>query len=287
MTVHLALGQAHKKLKTLKTPDLDSEVLLSHVLKKPREHILAHPEQNLTGAQAREFARLVTRRAAHEPVAYLTRHKEFYGRDFYIDNRVHIPRPATEDLIDAIKAELSGQFDGTLADIGTGSGCIAVTLALEFPRARIFATDISDDALAVAMQNAQHHACIKAAPPLGATRPLVERITFFNGSLGEPLPEPVDIIAANLPYGWKDGWTDDAEVFFQPETSYLLGRDGLDAIRALMQQLPGILTKNGCAFLEFDPRQTEAIKKLAHEQGLSAGIIKDSAGFDRILALTK
>ena len=117
--------------------------------------------------------------------------------------------------------------------------------------------------------------------------PLMERITFFNGSLGKPLSKPVDVIAANLPYGWNNGWTDDAEVFFQPEISYLSGNDGLCDISALIRQLPKMLANNGRAFLEFDPRQAETIKKLASEKGLPAAIIKDSAGFERILALTK
>ncbi len=269
-----ALTGAREKLKHLETPDLDNEVLLSHVLKKPREHVLMHPEETLDEEHARAFDALIARRAEHEPIAYLTRHKEFYGRDFYVDERVHIPRSATEDLVDAVKRELPGQFDGTLADIGTGSGCIAVTLALEFPNASIIATDISKDALDVAKRNAHGHN-------------VASRIAFRQGSLGEPMTKRVDVIAANLPYGWKDGWTDDREVFFQPEISYLSSPDGLGAISELIKQLPGLLNKNGRAYLEFDPRQGAAIKKLAREKHSAAVIIKDASGFDRILALTK
>ncbi|MEK7189175.1 MAG: HemK/PrmC family methyltransferase [Patescibacteria group bacterium] len=307
MTIGEALADARAKLKRLETPDLDAEVLLAHVLKKPREFALTRPEQSLHDEQARAFDGLVARRAEREPVAYLIREKKFYGRRFYVDERVHIPKPSTEDLIDAIKRELPKQFDGVIADIGTGSGCIAVTLALEFPSARIIATDISDEALAVAEKNAEHHGRIEAASPPQATRPLMERIAFLIGSLGEPLHEPVDIIAANLPYGWRKGWTDDEEVVFQPEISYLGGADsdhpltpslikegesggrdalGLDAIAALMRQLHALLNKNGRAFLEFDPRQTERIKKLAAQCGVRCAIIKDLSGFDRVVRLT-
>jgi len=272
MTAHDLLADAYRELARLATPELDSEVLLAHVLKKPRAYLLSHPEKMLDDDESRAFGELVARRARHEPIAYITRHKEFYGRDFYVDKRVHIPRPATEDVIGAVARELPRDFGGAIADIGTGSGCIAVTLALEFPKTRVFGTDISTDALAVAQQNA--HA-------LGAS----ERITFLNGSLGEPLTTPVDVLVANLPYGWRTGWTRDREVFFQPNISYISGRDGLAAISTLAKQLPRLLAKNGRAYLEFDPRQTEAIKKLATQSGYAATIIKDIAGFDRIARL--
>ncbi|MBI2050839.1 MAG: peptide chain release factor N(5)-glutamine methyltransferase [Parcubacteria group bacterium] len=285
MMIREALLGARQKLMHLEAPGLDSEVLLAHVLAKPREHALLHPEEVLDDEQAGEFGALIARRANHEPVAYLVRRKEFYGRNFYVDQRVHIPRPATEDLVDAVKRELPPDFGGTIADIGTGSGCIAVTLALEFPAARVFVTDMNEDALAVARQNAEHHARIEATPPLGASLPLMERITFLHGSLGEPLTTPVDVLVANLPYGWQDGWTRDAEVLFQPDTSYLSGNDGLRDISKLIQQLPRLLTKNGRAYLEFDPRQTAAIKKLAGRAGYAATITRDMAGFERIVRL--
>ncbi len=295
MMVLQALSDARKTLSHLETPGLDSEVLLAHVLGCGRERVLMHPEEVLHDAGSRAFVALVARRAEHEPVAYLTGRKEFYGRQFYVDRRVHIPRPATEDVVDAVKRELSRDFEGTLADIGTGSGCIAVTLALEFPKTRVVATDISEDALAVARQNAEHQGRIEATPPLGASRPLMERITFLHGSLGEPITVPVDVLVANLPYGWKDGWTRDREVFFQPEISYWGGADpsgilgtgssGLGAIAALIRQLPKLLSEHGRAFLEFDPRQTQAIKKLAGRAKYAATITRDTAGFERIVRL--
>ncbi|MDP3995424.1 MAG: HemK/PrmC family methyltransferase [bacterium] len=284
MTVHSLLAGAYRNLAHLETPELDAEVLLGHVLAKPRAFLFAHPEHPITREQARDFEALAARRSTHAPIAYLTGTKEFYGRNFLVDSRVHIPKPATEDLIDAIKRDISEHFDGAFADIGTGSGCIAITLALEFPNASIIATDISDGALAVARTNAN---------ALGAA----SRITFLNRPGGGPFKNKVDIVAANLPYGWQGGWTRDAEVLFQPEISYLGGVDpsgilgtgssGLDAIAALIRQLPHMLAKNGRAYLEFDPRQTDAIKKLASENGYESVIIKDSAGFDRIAALAK
>ncbi|MDP1709880.1 MAG: HemK/PrmC family methyltransferase, partial [Candidatus Komeilibacteria bacterium] len=221
------LQSGYNKLKHLKTALLDSEVLLSFVLQKPRAYILAHPEDEVPNDKVEQFNNLIARRAAHEPVAYLINQKEFYNQNFYVDKRVHIPRPSTEDLIDCIKKIIPPDFIGTIADIGTGSGCIAVTLALEYPRAKIIATDISDEALKVVRQNARD---------LGANK-----IEFLCGDLLSPLPGPIDVIVSNPPYGWParsgsaragepQDWSDDPEIFFQPKISYESGTDGLAAI---------------------------------------------------------
>ncbi|OJI06257.1 protein-(glutamine-N5) methyltransferase, release factor-specific [bacterium CG10_46_32] len=272
MTIQELLCHAYKELAHLETPHLDAEIILAHVLKKPREYVLAHSEESLSDAEAHRCNSLIARRSNREPVAYLTNHKAFCGRDFYVDQRVHIPKPATEDMIDAIQREVPNDFTGTIADIGTGSGCIAVTLALQFPKAAIFATDISDDALAVAVQNAKQYDA---------------HITFLKGSLGEPLKKPMDIVAANLPYGWHNGWTDDAEVFFQPEISYISGSDGLSALYELIKKLPRMLSKSGRAYLEFDPRQMQTITEFLAKTNYTYTLLKDTAGFDRILRLTK
>lgn len=267
-------------LSHLETPSLDCEVLLSFVLQKPREYILAHAEAEVSPEQEKQFNDLLSQRAKHKPIAYLTKHKEFYGRDFYVDERVHIPRPATEDMIDFIKKNVPGDFSGTMADIGTGSGCIAITLALEFPQAKIIATDISEDALNVTKQNVAS---------------LNAKIDFYNGDLLDALPGPVDIIVSNPPYGWAEGWpagrsfsevwSDDQETKQQPPISYESGFDGLDAIRQIIKKLPDYLNPGGQAFIEFDPRQNAAIQKLAQATGFKCSIIKDLSSFDRIAHL--
>lgn len=269
-SIHDLLKSGNNKLINLDTSLLDTEVLLSYVLKKPREYILAHGEDEVNAEQEQQFQALIVERINHKPIAYLTSHKEFYGRDFYVDERVHIPRPATENLIDAIKRTIPADFSGTMADIGTGSGCIAITLDLEFPQAKVIATDISPEALAVAKQN---------AASLGAP------IDFYSGDFLSALPHPVDIIISNPPYGWNNEWTHDKEIFFQPAISHQSGLDGLDAIRRIINNLPNYLTSRGRAFIEFDPRQSEKIKKIAATMRLDCEIIKDLSGFDRIAYL--
>lgn len=268
--IHDLLKTGFSQIKHIESAQLDTEVLLSFVLNKPREYILTHGEDEVNPEQEQQFNALVAERIKHKPIAYLTGHKEFYGRDFYVDKRVHIPRSSTEDMIDFIKKNVPSDFSGTMADIGTGSGCIAVTLALEFPSAKIIATDISPEALAVARQNAK---------TLGAN------IKFYQGDLLAALPEPVDVIISNPPYGWLEGWSDDQETKQQPPVSYESGADGLDAIRQLINTLPDHLKKGGQAFIEFDPRQNAALQKLATAAGFSYEIIKDLSGWNRIAYL--
>ena len=273
---------ADNQLKYLKTPSLDAEVILSYVLDKPREYTLSHPEEIISDENVEKFNDLIKKRATHVPVAYLVKNKEFYGQDFYVDERVHIPRPATEDLIDYAKDNVTADFNGTFADIGAGSGCIAITLAHEFPHAKIIATDISQDALDVAQRNARDHN-------------IAERIDFRLGDLFEPLTEPVDIIVSNPPYGWPQAtqsakgevWSNDPEVLFQPAISYESGADGLDIIRRFISELPDYLAQNGQAFMKFDPRRKDEVCALLEQSPFIYTIKKDLAGFDRIARLTR
>lgn len=258
------------ELKHLESASLDSEVILSYVLNKPREYLLTHGEDEVSPAQEKRFTDLTSERAKHKPVAYLIHCKEFYGRDFYVDERVHIPRPATEDLLDFIRKTIPPDFSGTIADIGAGSGCIAITLAMEFPNAKIIATDISLEALAVAKQNAAG---------------LNAKIDFYNGDLLSALPQPVDIIVTNPPYGWEKGWTDNEEVGYQPKISYESGIDGLDAIKQIISQLPQYLHKGGQAFIEFDPRRHRELIAWLKPRPYSWEIKKDSAQWDRLVRI--
>jgi release factor glutamine methyltransferase len=151
----------------------DVEILLAFVLKKPKEFLYAHPEKKLTAAQLAHFKKLITRRAKHEPIAYITNQKEFFGLNFYVDKNVLIPRPETETLVEATISNIKYPISNsqTIVDIGAGSGCVAVSLAKRFPNAKIFATEISSGAMKVARKNARHH---KAA------------VIFFRGNLISP-----------------------------------------------------------------------------------------------------
>lgn len=313
-SIRRLLSSGAERLKHIATASLDSEVLLSHVLDKPREYLLIHPDEIVAPEKNEQFDALVRERAQHKPIAYLIKQKEFCGRAFFVDERVHIPRPATEDLIDCVRESICGDsilslrsrtrlpsppatgdslqndgkdFAGTMADIGTGSGCIAIILALDYPQAEIIATDISRDALAVAVANAERHN-------------VANRIKFVHGDLLAPLSRPVDIIVSNPPYGWPqatrshpqpkakggEGWTDDAEVLHQPRASYDGGKDGLDIIKRLLDELPKYLKHGGQAFFEFDPRQRKAIDELLANTQFSWQIKKDLSGFDRICVIS-
>jgi len=272
-SIQKLLDNTYNKLKHLESPHLDSEVILSYIIDKPREYILTHSDEDIPADKTKQFDDLVARRAKNEPVAYLINNKEFYGRNFFVDSRVHIPRPATEDLINTIKDHVPEDFDGTIADIGTGSGCIAITLALEFPGARITATDISSDALEVAQRNADN---------LNVS----DRVTLLKGDLISPVSVSTDIIVANLPYGWNENWTEDKEVLFQPKKCYNGGENGLEYIKKLINDLPNHLSKKGQCFLEYDPRQTNEIVDYLRKTNFKFKIMKDLAGYDRVIHLS-
>ncbi len=273
--------KAIQSLAHINTAQLDTELLLAHVLQIEKIYLHTHPEHTLTSEQEEAFMHLVTERAKHIPIAYLTNTKSFYGKDFYITPDVHIPRPATEDIVDHITQTIPKDFAGTIADIGTGSGIIAITLAHLFPQAEVIAVDVSEKAVAVAQHNAKTHG-------------VEDRITFLKGSLTEPLKKPVDILVANLPYGWKntasdipEPWTQDAETLHQPALVYDGGTNGLALIYTLLEQLPQTLPPTGKAWLEYDPRQTALLIDYCNNHHISHSILKDTAGFDRTLYIDK
>ena len=263
MIIREALQYAAKSIASA-SPILDAEVLLSFVLKQPKEYLYTHPEQPLTDQQTQTVQALVKRRSAGEPVAYLTNHKEFYGRDFYVDQRVLIPRPETELMIDLIKHYAQPQ--DSIADIGTGSGCIAITLAKELLNVTINATDISTVALAVAKKNATSHNV---------------EINFHHGNLLEPIKnKKIDIIVANLPYL-------NAALPHEPAQAFLAGKDGLDLYRQLFTQIAALGQTPRYVIIEIDPDQVSALMEIIKQQlpQTTIDIKKDLAGLDRILII--
>ena len=263
MIIREALQYAAKSIASA-SPILDAEVLLSFVLKQPKEFPYTHPEKPVTTTQEQEFKTLISRRNTGEPVAYLTNHKEFYGRDFYVDQRVLIPRPETELIIDLIKQYAQSQ--NSIADIGTGSGCIAITLAKELPNATINATDISTGALEVAKKNAASHNV---------------EINFQHGNLLEPIKDKkIDIIVANLPYL-------NTALPHEPAQAFLAGKDGLDLYRQLFTQIAALGQTPRYVIIEIDPDQVSALMEIIKQQlpQTTIDIKKDLAGLDRILII--
>ena len=272
----------------LSTPDLDAQVLLANVVGVPRATLLAWPERALTAEQAARYAGLVARREAHEPVAYLIGRREFLGLEFQTDARALIPRPETELLVEAALADIRERLARApatplplVADIGTGSGAIALSLAALEPRLpRLYATDVSADALTLAAENAQR---------LG----VANRVTFLHGDLLAPLPEAVDVLLANLPYvAPEDAPTLPADVSRYEPALALYGaddgwRDGLGHLRRLFATAPNHLRPHASLYLEFGYNQRAALEALTHATFPQArwDVVSDYAGWDRFLAI--
>lgn len=263
------------------TPALDAQVLLAHITGAARAALLAYPERPLTEAQATQYAALVASRAAGEPVAYLVGHREFLGLDFLTDARALIPRPETELLVEAALAEARARLDAgehpTAADIGTGSGAIALSLAALEPRLpRVYATDISAGALTLAHENAAR---------LG----VAGRVTFLQGDLLAPLPEPVDLLLANLPYvAPRDAATLPPDVrAYEPALALYGDDDGLGHLRRFFAQAPAYLRPGAVVGVEFGYDQRAAVEALARAAfpGCVVRVGADYAGWDRYAIL--
>ena len=284
-----ALRQAQTWLRAAavgETPGLDAQVLLGHVTGASRAAILAYPERALTEEQAARYAELIERRAAHEPVAYITGHREFMGLDLLVDRRALIPRPETEHLVEAALRDLAERLardpdaPPLVADVGVGSGAIPIALAVREPRLpRIYATDISPEALTLAGENALR---------LG----VAGRITFLLGDLLSPLPEPVDVLTANLPYVAPDDPAVPRSVSAYEPAQALYGADdplgrGLGHIRRLLAQAPARLRPGASLYLEFGYDQATAVERLARATFPDATmrVGKDYAGWNRYIEI--
>ena len=305
MTISQALTQATQKLQQNKipTPHLDAEILLSHILKKPREYILARTEKKLTKTQITNYKLQITKRAKGKPIAYITKHKQFYGLDFYVNKNILIPRPETELMIDEALKEAKPLIRGfaslCIIDIGTGSGCIIITLAkllakkkkelgFGYPKPSSFfflATDISKPALTIARKNAKLHHIDK-------------KIKFIHGNLLEPilnnskhlnnLNNPI-IITANLPYLTPAQVKNSPTIQQEPKFALSAGADGLKYYRQLFKQIKKLnaLCAMRYALCEIDPRQTIMLKKLIKKilPNAKIQIKKDLAGHNRLVSI--
>lgn len=257
----------------------DAQLLLSHVLGVDRAQLYAYPEREITQKQQQQFFALIEQRAQHTPIAYLEGHQEFYGLDFLVDKRVLIPRPETELLVETALKFLRAKLDEgpIVADIGTGSGTIPITLAVEEPRLPyLYASDISPDALEVARLNCQRHH-------------VEHRIRLLQGDLLAPLPEPVDLITANLPYvgtNEKAIMTPDV-LAYEPHLALFSGPQGLDLIERFFREVQQFhaLKKGGMLLLEIGYAQKEPLIAFLRNLWPHASVTftKDYAGWDRLL----
>jgi len=253
-------------------------VLLRHVLRIGRVGLYLRLNEELTPDSSNLLAQLLERRLNGEPAAYITGSKEFFGLSFEVSPAVLIPRPETELLVEkAIElAETLFQGQCLVADVGTGCGAIAVILAAKLPEARIYATDISPSALEVAADNCRTHG-------------FSDRVTLLRGDLLDPLPEPVHIIVANMPYVTAQALNDlPAEICrFEPIVALNGDSDGLDTIRRLVTQAGERLLPGGVVLLEIGHDQGRAVCALARERFPQAdvAVTKDLRGLDRVVSI--
>ena len=260
---------------------LEAEVLLRHVLGLTRAQLYAQLDRPLLADQAAAYADILERRLAHEPVAYLTGHREFFGRDFLVNRHVLIPRPETELLVELGLGEARrlahlAPAGLTIADVGTGCGCVAISLAMHLPTARVYALDASAPALAVAAENCQRHG-------------VAGRVRLLQGDLLASLPEPVHIIVANLPYVPRpelEALPPEIRLH-EPRGALDGGEDGLAAIRRLLAQAPAHLWPGGAILLEIGQGQGPAVAALSRQHFPAAAIVVhgDSGGQERVVAI--
>lgn len=274
--------KGHLKKKGMDSPRVVAEMLLSHVIGCERMRLYMEVDRIATPDELSTLRGLVERAARHEPAQYLIGHSWFYSKQFQVDKRVLIPRPSTETLIEHILQWLkttAGHAKPVIADVGTGSGVVAVTLAVQLVESHIIATDISSDALEVAKLNA-------------LSMDVIDRIEFYQGKDLEPLKERMgkgdfDIICSNPPYISDSEWEDvESNVRdYEPVNALRGGKDGLDVIRRLIANASDLLKPQGQLVIEIADSQRDAVLKLVGEtEGLdNAVVLKDHEGFWRVL----
>jgi release factor glutamine methyltransferase len=269
--VGTALNRVTKELAAadIVTARLDAHILLEDILGKDRAHLLAHPEVVLTATQQKELDHLVLQRKKHIPLAYLRGKVMFYGRTFYVNQDVLIPRPETEDIITLLKKYCEDNGNSKIADIGTGSGCIGLTAALELSGSTIDLYDIDAKALLVAKSNAHK---------LG-----ISKVRYFQEDLlSRAGNRGYDIVVANLPYVPNDyGINKDAT--FEPKLALFAGPDGLTDYRLFWSQLRGAATKPAYVLTESLPSQHQQVVKLAGQAGYKP---RESNDFVQCFALS-
>ena len=273
LSVGRSLRQAVAELDSVTdTPRLEAEVLLAHVLQASRTALLAHPERSLTSHQLSNYQTLIRRRVSDYPLPYLTGRAEFYGLEFEVTPEVLIPRPETETLVDLALA----RRPATVVDVGTGSGCIAVSLAVRLPEATVFAIEISPAALAVAQRNVERHA-------------VADRVRLMVGDVLAPRPGPVDLVVSNPPYvpTGACGALPASVRNHEPRLALDGGPDGMAIIQQLLAQSPAVLRAGGGILIEIGADQGKLASHLARTFFPQAAVRlhPDLSGRDRVLEI--
>lgn len=283
VTIRQAVASATEELARAGVPEprLTAMMLLAEILRKDRIYILTRPEEVLAEEALHRFRDAVARRARGEPLQYITGHQEFYGLDFLVTPDVLIPRPETELIVEHVLVRNRASRP-LIIDVGTGSGCIAIALAVHLPTAHLLALDISESALAVARRNAERHG-------------VAERIEFLQSDLFSALHQQkrlvqADFIVANLPYiAEHEAATLPREVReYEPAVALLAGKDPLEFHRRLLRESPRFLAPGGFLICEMgygQYRQIQAIIDASTWRVVEAA--KDLQGIERTLVLER
>lgn len=261
----------------------ESRWLMGHALGLESHHLASKAEQPVSPDQRIQAESLVSRRAAHEPLQYILGTQEFCGLDFFVSPAVLIPRPETEVLLQEALRAVDLNKDSVLVDVGTGSGCLAVTLAKIVMRARVFAVDRSPEALAVAKGNAERQT-------------VADRIEFLEGDLLAPLRDrgltgQVDVIVSNPPYIAEPDWAGlQPEVRdFEPRSALVSGPTGTEFHERLLRESKPYLLPGGSLVMEIGQGQRPAVQRMAEQLGgyTPVEIAKDGAGIERIVVVRR
>ena len=281
LTIAQALARSRRVLARAGIENAAREVawLLEKALQTTRLRLTLESDRRLIESECAKIETLIARRAAREPLQYILGSQEFCGLDFEVSPAVLIPRPETELLVEEAKQALIGKCQATVVDVGTGSGCLAVTLASVVPHTRVYALDCSASALAVAEKNAARHS-------------LRGKVACIRGDLCEPLEfrglvGQVDVIVSNPPYITEGEWVSlQPEVRdFEPRVALLAGTVGIEVHRRLLDQAWRYLIPGGWLFMEMGMGQSRAVCQFAMETGryVHPTIRRDAAGIDRIV----
>ena len=267
--------------KGIDSPRVVAEMLLSHVIGCERMRLYMEVDRPAEPPELASLRALVARAARHEPAQYLVGHAWFFSRKYAVSRGVLIPRPCTETLVEYVIRwcrSAPGRAEPLIADIGTGSGCVAISLALQLPGARVVATDVSEEALAVARRNS-------------ATHGVADRIEFRRGPGLEPLAgvagAAYDVICSNPPYISDEQWhaVGAGVKDYEPETALRGGPDGLDVIRPIIAGAAALLRPGGRLVVEIADQHHDAVSGLVEQTGVLTEpvILKDHEGLWRVL----
>ncbi|MEE8587408.1 MAG: peptide chain release factor N(5)-glutamine methyltransferase [Acidobacteriota bacterium] len=277
MTIREALRRATRELdeQNLRSPRQDAELILMSVLECSRAFLFTHPGHPLAESQSQRFEEWLQRRLQHYPLQYLRGHQEFYGREFVVTPAVLVPRPETELLVEVALEALTRPAAARVVEVGSGSGCLGLSLVCQNPRLRLTATDISEEALEVTRLNAERLDCLQRVETLqgDGLRPVLDRGRIY------------DLLVSNPPYGStrEEDRVDPGVLRHEPRQAVFAGESGLEVYQKIFQDAHRILRPSAAIAVELGYGQAEAVRKLALERGWKLiELRQDLAGIDRV-----